>query len=156
MTGSEADTKRELEENESGHADSVKLAKFLTPVPRPKSSMPPPPSPSELKPAPVPLVVPERTSLFSDLPIPRKNSSLRPPAPVTESTRAEAPRAEPAEAPRLDAPVLESRIDSPAPRQRPKAPIDGFHEVESPTANLTLEKDLAAEEPERDLETLPL
>jgi hypothetical protein len=89
MTGSEADTERELEGEESGKADSIKLAKFLAPAPRPKTSAPPPP----------PEPARERVSLFSDLPVPRKNSSLRPPAAVTETPRIEAPRveAEPAE-----------------------------------------------------------
>jgi hypothetical protein len=147
MTGSEADTDRELEGDESGQADSTKLAKFLTPVPRPKSSAPPPPpSPSALRPAPAPEIPRERASLFSDLPVPRKNSSLRPPAAVTEPTRAEAPRVEP---PRAEEPA------PPTPR-RAAPSLGGFSETESPSANLTLERSLREEASDDDLDFIPL
>jgi hypothetical protein len=144
MTGSEADTERDLdEEDESDEADSSKLAKFLTPVPRPKSSMPPPPSASALKAAPAPAIVHERTSLFSDLPVPRKNSSLRPPAAVTQPPRADEP-------PRH----VEPPAEEPQPEEA-SAMLGGFDEIESPTGDLTLEKNLR-NAPDEDLDFIPM
>jgi hypothetical protein len=136
MTGSEADTERELEEDESGNAESMKLAEFLTPVPRPKSSLPPPPPAAALKPAPTPVIARERTSLFSDLPIPRKNSSLRPPAAVTETPRTEGA--------------------APAPRDDSSAPLGGVDEIESPTENVALEESSAEESHDDDLDVIPM
>src|SRR5437868_1929659 len=92
MTGSEADTERELEGDESDSPDSVKLAKFLTPVPMPKSSFPPAPAP-EL-PKSTPPSTSERVSLFSERPVPRRNSSLLPPPAVAEVSPAAAVRGE--------------------------------------------------------------
>jgi hypothetical protein len=153
MTRTEADTERELEEGESGKADSVKLAKFLTPVPRPKSSMPPAPSTSALRAPPAPK---ERASLFSDLPVPRKNSSLRPPAavtetpPVAEATHVEAPRVEPV------------RVGQTAPLaalDRARALLEGFDQTEGPTENVALETRLREgkeEDEDDDVDLVPL
>jgi hypothetical protein len=154
MTRSETDSERELGEDESGKADSVKLAKFLTPVPKPKSSMPPPPSPAALRVSPAPPVAKQRPSLFSDLPVPRKNSSLRPPADVTEAPRVEPPVEPP--------PVEPPRAEEPAPpvspsRRRPR--IEEWDETESPTGDVTLEtslREMEREDVDRDLDLLPL
>jgi hypothetical protein len=80
-----------VDRNESTRADPIKLAKFLTPIPRPRSSVPPAPDPEALRQPPVPATADERTSLFSDLPVPRKNSSLRPPPEGADAPRATAP-----------------------------------------------------------------
>jgi len=78
MTGSDADTERTGAGEEEDAADSGKLAKFLTPVPRPRSSIPPRPShaPTSTEGGEI---APEPATLFSDLPVPRRNSSLLPP-----------------------------------------------------------------------------
>jgi hypothetical protein len=150
MTRSEADTERELGEGESDEADSIKLAQFLTPVPRPKSSMPPPPSPSALRAPPAAPIAKQRPSLFSDLPVPRKNSSLRPPAAVTEAPHVEPPHVEP--------PRVEEPAPPPSPRRR-RPRIEEWDETESPTGNITLETSLREVEREDislDLELLPV
>ncbi len=140
MTGSEADTERELDGDESDSADSVKLAKFLTPVPKPKSSFPPAPVPAIPK-SSLPST-PERTSLFSDLPVPRRNSSLLPPPGVAEVSPAPVAPVEPP-------PALATPADETSPEE--------FAPHESPTSDLTVEQDLEGEPraSEPDLDFLP-
>jgi hypothetical protein len=143
MTGSEADTERELDGDESDSADSVKLAKFLTPVPKPKSSFPPAPVP-EIPKSSLPST-PERTSLFSDLPVPRRNSSLLPPPGVAEVSPAPAAPVAPVEPP----PAIAPAADETSPEE--------FAPHESTTSDLTVEQDLEGEPraSEPDLDFLP-
>jgi hypothetical protein len=139
MTGSEADTERELDGDESDSADSVKLAKFLTPVPKPKSSFPPAPVP-EIPKSSLPST-PERSGLFSDLPVPRRNSSLLPPPGVAEAS--------PAPAPVAALPEIAPAADD--------TPPEEFAPHESPTSDFTAEQDLEGEPraSEPDLDFLP-
>jgi hypothetical protein len=78
MTGSEADSEREIEE-EPASADSSKLARFLTPVPGPRSSWPAAKKTADEPKPPLRAAESERASLFSERPVPRRNSSLLPP-----------------------------------------------------------------------------
>jgi hypothetical protein len=114
--------------------------------------MPPPPSSSALKPGPAPAIVRERTSLFSDLPVPRKNSSLRPPAGDTAAPRAEAPRVEEAPAP---VPTVEEAPLA-VPSDDDREDLGGFDEIESPTENLTVEKGLRESVADDDLDFIPM
>lgn len=76
MTGSDADSEQELEASDSGPAESEKLVRFLTPVPRARTSQPPAEARSR---AVAPAVESAEVGLFSERPIPRRNSSLLPP-----------------------------------------------------------------------------
>jgi hypothetical protein len=114
MAGSEADSDREIEEK-AATADSSTLARFLTPVPRARSSWPAAPKTpveSDVREEPTPRAEDgARASLFSERPIPRRDSSLLPP---------------PADA---------------APTPSPGA----FGEQESPTGSLSVEKAVRSE-----------
>lgn len=125
MTGADADTEQEVATDQADGPDSVRLARFLTPVPRPRSSVPAPDHDSREVMAESALA-PQRTSLFDDLLVPRRNSSLLPPpGDATAGTR--------------DREIDDESTDEVV----GKAPDeDGFEEHESPTSNLTLEKSL--------------
>ena len=163
MTGSEADSERDLEGDGSGKADSMKLAKFLTPVvPKPKSSAPPPAP--DIAPSPPAAPPPERTGLFSDLPVPRRNSSMLPPPGDVQASEPPRPAATTTTSEQTfeDAPDSEREFDDAAPssdlsfEDEPPSSGSAFEERESPTSNLTLEKNLRSElrdsEPHLDFE----
>jgi hypothetical protein len=132
MTGADADTDQKGLTDEQNSADPERLARFLTPVPKPRTSVPAP-HPDAPQ---VPLhgaLEPQRTSLFTDLLVPRRNSSLLPPPgdivsedPLAEKSREVGPpEKELGEEPLDDEPEL-----------------DKFSEHEASTSNLTLEKGL--------------
>jgi hypothetical protein len=163
MTRSEADEERELEGAESENADSEKLARFLTPVPKAKSSFPPahvaapaPPLPKSTPPS----TPPERTSLFSDLPVPRRNSSLLPPpgsAEVSPRPADVTAEREAAPLPRAADPVLSEEEDAGGDDEIVEETSDEFAPHESSTSNVTLERDLESDArvSEPDLDFLP-
>ena len=131
MTGSEPDTKRNEEGDESG-ADSS-LAKFLTPVPRPRSSLPAPPAvaPPEGASA-TPGEMPERADVLAAPAEPHHDPNL------LSAGDADAPAA-------------------PPPRREDRPPADVVLERESRTSDLILETSVRDEtvEPDLDLGFLP-
>jgi hypothetical protein len=153
MTGSETDTKRNGEGDESG-ADSSRLARFLTPVPRPRSSIPPPAAAPPESTSAAPGNVPEQVVLFADLPVPRRDSSLLPPPGDADAPAEPQPRDEPP--PPADI-AMTSRATSPEQEIAAQDIARAVAERESRSSDVPLDTSSREEqvEPEPDLGFLP-